>query len=352
MSEYLMTIIEFAVPCLIMWGILMVSMALDRSRYRNCVFLTAALLVTIPFLCSLAGDHYGAVLLWAMVLLALLMLFTPAALIINGVIMLRREGHSLANILSLLMGILIGIGDLSFFALFLLPILWSEQYARFISHGVTLSLIVGTSILYVSLSFGGFALYTLLLQVIPRRRDFDYVIIHGSGLLDGERVPKLLSDRLDKAIEVYLKDPTPPYLVPSGGQGPDETISEAEAMKRYLIGKGVPEDRIIKEDQSRTTRENVANSKRIIEAREGRHYTALVTSNYHVYRALRYARDMGFKCTGIGAHVAPYYWPSALIREYAAIHSEPLNLAVFVIGWIVSIVMVVLFVGGTGGILQ
>ena len=60
----------------------------------------------------------------------------------------------------------------------------------------------------------------------------------------------------------------------------------------------------------------------IIDARGGRHYTALVTSNYHVYRTLRYCKKVGLKCTGIGSHVAFYYWPSALIREYVAVHAE------------------------------
>lgn len=61
----------------------------------------------------------------------------------------------------------------------------------------------------------------------------------------------------------------------------------------------------------------------------------LVTSNYHVYRALRYCRKIGLQCTGIGAHVAAYYWPSALIREFAAVHRELKHAILFVIGWLI-----------------
>ena len=68
-----------------------------------------------------------------------------------------------------------------------------------------------------------------------------------------------------------------------------------------------------------TTRENLLNSKAIIDAREGEKKTALVSSNYHVYRCLLLAREIGLKCTGIGADVALYYWPSALIREFIAV---------------------------------
>ena len=127
-------------------------------------------------------------------------------------------------------------------------------------------------------------------------------------------------------------------MIPSGGQGRDETVSEAEAMGRYLREKGIPEDKIILEDRSFTTMENLKNSKAIIDAREGGKYTALVTSNYHVYRALRYCRKVGLDCTGIGAHVAPYYWPSALIREFAAIMSKKKNFVMFVAGWLITVI--------------
>ena len=61
---------------------------------------------------------------------------------------------------------------------------------------------------------------------------------------------------------------------------------------------------------------------------------ALVTSNYHVYRALRYARKCNLKCTGIGSHVAFYYWPSALIREYIAIHAEKKHAIMLAAGYV------------------
>ena len=160
------------------------------------------------------------------------------------------------------------------------------------------------------------------------------MIIHGAGLINGEKVSKLLQERLDKAILVYSKDPSPTKLIPSGGKGSDESVSEAEAMKRYLLEQGIPESDIIMEDKSTTTLENLKFSKDIIDSREGRKYTALVTSNYHVYRALRYCRRVGLKCKGIGSHVAMYYWPSALIREYIAVHSEKKHAILFALGWI------------------
>ena len=78
-------------------------------------------------------------------------------------------------------------------------------------------------------------------------------------------------------------------------------------------------------------------SKQILDGREGRKYTALVTSNYHVYRALRYCRKIGLNCTGIGSRVAFYYWPSAMIREFIAIHAEKKHAVLFAAGWLLCI---------------
>lgn len=155
-------------------------------------------------------------------------------------------------------------------------------------------------------------------------------------------------DGFDEAIDVYHKDPTPPVMIPSGGQGADETVSEARAMADYLLGKGIPEEKIILEDRSTTTYENLLNSKSIIDSRADGHYIALVTSNYHVYRALRHCRKIGLECTGIGSRVAFYYWPSALIREYIAVHAEPKHLVMFIAGWLACIVPALYLLLGNG----
>jgi uncharacterized SAM-binding protein YcdF (DUF218 family) len=252
--------------------------------------------------------------------------------------MYHREGRSLANQLSLLLGIVVAIGELCTFLFFVFPIFWSEGNWQFITVGMRVLLFISMSVTYVSIVFAAFMGYTVLLQLIPQKRDFDYVIIHGAGLLRGKEVSKLLADRIDKAIEVYQKDPTPPILIPSGGKGDDEDISEAEAMEKYLVEHGIPKENIIKEDRSMTTRENLLFSKKIISQRGGSPYVALVTSNYHVYRALSLCESIDLECTGIGSHVALYYWPSALIREFAAIMSSKKNFVIFAAGWLATVI--------------
>ena len=317
-----------------------VSFVWDRSRYRNVYLLFFAVSVSIFTLTFLAGPLQPEALVVVCLFLLIGVMAVPFFLIHNGIVMLRKEGRSLANMLSLVLGIIVAIGQIAVFTAALVTLFMGVE--RVEAKGINVvSMLIGASVLYLSLSVLAFVLYTLFLQIIPRKRDFDYVIIHGAGLIDGKRVSKLLADRLDKAIEVYRRDPTPPVLIPSGGKGSDESVSEAEAMAAYLVDKGIPEDMIIKEDRSTTTLENLQNSKAIIEARPGRKYTALVTSNYHVYRALRYSRRIGLKCTGIGSRVAFFYWPSAVIREFIAIHAEKKHLLTFIAGWILFLLPVI-----------
>lgn len=336
--------IIFCVIALLFWAVLIISFAIDRSRYRNCYLLFFALVSSIFALSFFAGDYQKPVLVILMNLMLLILLILPVFLICNGIVMIRREGFGLANLLSLALGLLIGLGEAATAAAVLIPAFAGRdgELDGALYNVSVASTIFSITVIYVSFSFAVFMIYCVFLQIIPRKRDFDYVIIHGAGLLEGDRISKLLADRLDKAIEVYHKDPTPPILIPSGGKGSDEKLSEAEAMEKYLLEKGIPAHMIIKEDKSATTYENLEFSKAIIDSFEGPKYTALVTSNYHVYRALRYCRKIKMKCVGIGSHVAFYYWPSALIREFIAVHSEKKHLIMFIVGWLLFVLPPVL----------
>ncbi len=342
MADYFGGILDSLIPALIFWGILAFSVHRNRSRYRNCTFLMLALLWTMPVIASFGGKYYGQVMLVLVIALLVVIMLVPAILIANGVLMMKREGHSFQNMLSLFLGIVVGVGELAtigFVLMIAAGIKYDISYEGFIGSVPAILLFISWSVIYVSLSFVAFVFYTKFLEIIPIKRDFDYVIVLGAGLLHGDQVSKLLADRLDKAIEIYRKDPTPPYIIPSGGQGGNETIPEAAAMKKYLLEKGIPEEHIIPEDRSKTTRENLVNSKAIMDARDGRKYLAVVTSNYHVYRALRLCRKLNLEAVGVGGHVAPYYWPSALIREYVAVHSEKKHLIIFIVGWLIVVAL-------------
>ena len=319
------------------WILLIISFTKDRSRYRNCGFLFLALMFTVAALAALGEEMEKGTVMALLLVTAGILLLVPMFLIHNGIVMYKNEGHSLANMLSLLFGLVIGAGEIA--TIYILLTGTRTDIARRYETVSVVSQVISLSVIYLSVSFLIFMFYSVFLMIIPRRRDFDYVIIHGAGLIDGNKVSKLLAERIDKAIEVYRKDPSPTILIPSGGRGKDELIPEAAAMAAYLRERGIPEKDIIMEDRSTTTLENLKFSKEIIDSREGRKYTALVTSNYHVYRALRYCRKIGLECTGIGSHVAMYYWPSALIREYVAVHAEAKHLISLIAGWVLVLVM-------------
>ena len=138
---------------------------------------------------------------------------------------------------------------------------------------------------------------------------------------------KLLQSRTDRAIEFaqMQKEATGKELtfVPSGGKGDDEIIAEAEAIRNYLVSKGIPEEQILVENRSQNTRENLRFSYALIQERTENAKIAFSTTNYHVFRAGCLAQDAGIPMEGIGARTKTYFWINAFIREFiATLHNE------------------------------
>ena len=123
--------------------------------------------------------------------------------------------------------------------------------------------------------------------------DESAVIVLGSGIR-GELLTVGLKNRLDCAVEMYEENHDM-VIVVSGGQGPQEDITEALAMERYLLSRSVPQENIIKEEQATSTYENFVFSKQILDEMFGGEYkTAYVTNDYHIYRAGALAKIAGF----------------------------------------------------------
>lgn len=146
----------------------------------------------------------------------------------------------------------------------------------------------------------------------------DVVIVLGAGIR-GERVSKLLSYRLDKAAEYSSKNPEA-IIVVSGGQGPQENITEALAMERYLVAKGVPQEKILKEEAATSTYENLLFSKEILdEAIQKPYKTVIITNDFHIYRAVNIAKKLGLDVTHYNAKTEWYGVPLNYSRECVAI---------------------------------
>ena len=149
--------------------------------------------------------------------------------------------------------------------------------------------------------------------------DAPYVIVLGAAVY-GKTPSISLRHRADRGIGHLKRNPKAVAVV-SGGQGAGEDISEAECMGRYLREKGIPERRILKEDRSTSTWENLTFSKAVIEASGGDPgRVAVVSSSYHIYRAQRMAASLGMAADGLpSADGYPIYMTGMYLREALAV---------------------------------
>lgn len=146
------------------------------------------------------------------------------------------------------------------------------------------------------------------------------VIVLGAKVT-GQRPSLVLEERLI-AAKAYLDTHPDVVAILSGGQGKDEIISEAQGMYQYLVEKGVQKDRLIKEDQSTTTYENLQYSLDIIKERGLSKDLAIVSNNFHIYRALWIARSMGLDAKSVPASSRWWLFPTYYVREMYAILYE------------------------------
>jgi uncharacterized SAM-binding protein YcdF (DUF218 family) len=149
--------------------------------------------------------------------------------------------------------------------------------------------------------------------------DENVVIVLGAGLR-GEDVTRTLANRLDRAIEYYKKNSNV-IIVVCGGLGEQADITEALAMKRYLIDRGVPKDNIIKEDNSHNTLQNLYFANNILTERFPEGFrSVIVTNDFHVYRAMRFARIAGIPYPRHMGARTPWYTLSVnYLRETVAV---------------------------------
>jgi uncharacterized SAM-binding protein YcdF (DUF218 family) len=293
-----------------------VAVLRDRRSFANAVLLGLTLaLVALGTAEWLARAHDPAarqVLLAVFLLVAAGPVIVGVYLVANGVTMVRREGLRPTSLLPLVAG----GGILAVIAFELAtPLTGSDELVLPATIVVLLS---G----YVSFQCVSFVLYAFLYGRLRVPRNADFVVVLGSGLLDGSQVPPLLASRLNRGRAVYRALEATghdPVLIVSGGKGSDEQVSEAEAMGGYLADRGFPADRIQLEDQSESTEENLAYSQAIMDRLRPGASCVIVTSNYHVFRAAMIARRAGVRGQVTGARTAGYYWPGATLREFAAV---------------------------------
>ena len=311
----------------IITGIVIVAFIFSMLRDNRSMWNPALLIIGVFFsylslvqLFYTSGDEnvYMITLAAGFLGVPFLVFLSGIFLIYNGFVLLKREGKSKVNYLSLVMGILI----IAFYIIIFVRAYGTDNYIFYQNHWLNIFFIfVIYSYIIFGFAFAGFLLYSLLYNFIPKRKNYDFIIIHGAGLLNGERVTPLLKRRIDKAVEAFKKSRNSNIkLIASGGQGADEKISEARAIFNYLMEEtDVPGKAVLLEDQSKTTYQNLLFSKKLGESLVENPRFLFVTNDYHVFRTSTYAKKIGIRGDGLGCSTASYYLPSAFIREYVAL---------------------------------
>lgn len=185
-----------------------------------------------------------------------------------------------------------------------------------------------------SLRFGGILLFTLgmcIFTVVEGTliyhanqkpdKNVDYLIVLGAQVR-GTRITKSLKKRLDSAA-TYLKENETTKAIVSGGKGPGEDIAEAEAMMNYLIQQGIAKDRIVQENQSTNTKENIEFSKRLIKETDAT--VAIVTNGFHIFRATSIAKKQNIgQVQGLSAPSDSILFINYYVREGIAVLKDKL----------------------------
>ncbi|KRK81298.1 YdcF family protein [Companilactobacillus nodensis] len=295
----------------------------EKRRLSNGIWFNLFLYTFLPVLAMtiLGTDNHPLIIASVAIFVVFIMLvgfmFALQALLLlwNAWIVWKRESHSLANMLTLVLGI----------AILILPFFdnWLTEHLP----AAAASYIVLTSnmiLFYVLFWFYNYLTMLVLYQFNHPKYNQDYVIVLGAGLLNGDRVSPLLAQRIDRGLAFYKKQIKKTgkvaKMIFSGGQGGDEKLPEGTAMLGYALKQGLPEIDGLAETESKNTYQNMLYSKKLIEKEKTDNpKTIFVTNGYHTFRAGMVAKQAGLKADGIGAHTARFFLPNAIIREYIAI---------------------------------
>ena len=246
-----------------------------------------------------------------------------AAMAVSNLALLRHERPRPQNVLGLAVSVLLVGGEVFGFWLVMRDFSGSEWESRV--HNMVGN-VYATAFAYFECMLAGSVICGLKAARHRPARDKDFILILGCWFRKDGSLPPLLRGRADRAIAFWReqkeKTGKEAWMIPSGGQGPDEPMPEAEAIARYLVEQGIPEGRIVPETGSRNTLENMAFSRKIIEGIQPGGKTVFATTNYHVFRSGLWAARAGLRAEGIGGKTKWWFWPNAFMRECAGLLAQ------------------------------
>lgn len=147
---------------------------------------------------------------------------------------------------------------------------------------------------------------------VPPAENYDAIVVLGAQVKADGSLSVQLQWRLDAAFDAWQKNPV--MIVTCGAQGSNEPAPEALVMRDYLVQKGVDEAMILTDAASYNTRQNIRHAAELLGPYDARK-VLIVTSDYHLPRAMALAEDEGLAATGLGAETLPAYWVKNYGRE-------------------------------------
>lgn len=345
--------------------LLMLFLFIQFRRYQHstkkclCRYANAWLLGTVIFIVftlivqiisfvttSVSGEEFSVLLLCKKTLHSAQTFTTvllPVAVVIalgisiSNLVLMKHEGVRLRNMLGFFLGILLCAG--SVIRVFIYPLFDALGVDVHNESGIgvivvlCLEDIISVTMAYLECILLGTAISAVRAAKHIPVFDKDFILILGCQIKKDGGLTKLLQSRTDRAIEFaeMQKKETGKEIVfvPSGGKGTDEVIAEAEAIHNYLVDKGISEEKILVENRSESTNQNIRFSYDLIQKMNPDANIAFSTTNYHVFRAGCIADEINIPMEGIGAKTKRYFWINAFIREFiAAIHCEKRHLIV------------------------
>lgn len=249
---------------------------------------------------------------------------------VSNVVLIRREGLSRNNILSI---VLAGFYCVATVVIYLLADI-TKKYI-FANRGsaapivVVLNAVVPMFLMlllcYFECIFAGTLIMGWKTAHTKAAYDKDYIIVLGCSIDKKGGLLPLLRGRVNAAIrfawEQEIASGRQAKYVPSGGQGPNEVMSEGSAMGLYLMTRGAEDYEVFPEKRSVNTLENMQFSKAIIDDLKPDANIAFATTNYHILRSGILAREAGFDAEGIAGDTKWYFWPNGFVREFFGILS-------------------------------
>lgn len=267
-----------------------------------------------------------------------LMLAFAVAMAMSNIALLRHERPVLQNVLGLLVSVLLVAGEAAGWLAVSRDFMGSEQEARILS---TLQNTYATVFVYFQSMLTGSVICGIQAARHAPAYDKDFIIVLGCWFRQDGTLPPLLKGRVDRAVSFWReqkeKAGKEAFLVPSGGQGKNEPMPEAEAMRQELLRQGIPGGRILPETRSRSTLENMKFSGEIIHGLQPDSKVLFATTNYHVFRSGVWANQAGLPAEGVGSRTRWWFWPNAFMRETIGLlqkrWKQELLLLLFLIGF-------------------